>query len=169
MPDDLQTLTARVEQLLTALSLLGEAQRDTIDGLAALREALIVLDTKGDLRAGQAEKIGAVVDRVERALLAIEKPVVAHYDGLRLAAETQDANRGKWATILSPDKIATFVKFAVPIFVALAAGGGLGANFRGCGAILTTANDAPSAIVVSAPPVAPPQPATPEPDTEPTP
>lgn len=146
MADDLHTLTARVESLLAATLLLGEGQRDTIEALTSMRSALIVLDTKGDLRAEQAEKIADVVAKIERALANIEKPVVAHYDGLRIAQETQAANAGKWATILSPDRIVSVVKYALPIAAALAAGGFGGANFRGCGAVLTTAADAPVTV-----------------------
>jgi hypothetical protein len=133
MADDLPALIARVEQLRDALISLGEGQRDQIEGLSALRSALIVLDTKGDLRAEQAEKIAEVVDELRRSLTAIEKPVVAHYDGIRIAQEAQSANVGKWANILSPDRIVAAVKYVLPIAAALAAGGFFGNNLKGCG------------------------------------
>ena len=123
------------------------AFRDVLDGLAEVNKALVIIDTKGDERAKRLD----VLDGIRASIANIERPVVAHYDGIRLSSETEAANRGKWASILSPDKIATFFKFAVPMIAALAAGGGLGANFRGCGAILTTANDAPVIVTPELP------------------
>lgn len=154
MADDLPALAARVEHLLAALITLGEGQRDTIEALTAMREALIILDTKGDLRASQAEKIAEVVAKIEKAITNIEKPVVAHYDGIRVAQETQAANAGKWATILAPDKIVSAIKYVVPIVVALAAGGFFGNNLKGCGGGFTaiTAADVEAAHVAAPPP-----------------
>lgn len=146
MADDLHTLTARVEQILAAALLLGEGQRDTIEALNSLRAALIVLDTKGDLRAEQAEKIAEVVAKIERAVANIEKPVVAHYDGLRLAQEANAANVGKWANFLTVERAVAAVKWIAGILALLGLGGGVGANFRGCGAVLTTAADAPVTV-----------------------
>lgn len=130
MADDLHALTARVDALISALVALGEGQRDTVDALLALQKALIVLETKGDLRATQHEKIAGVIAKIERAVSSIEKPVVSHYDGLRIAHETEAANAGKWATILSPERIVGVLRYALPILAALAAGGFGGGYLR---------------------------------------
>lgn len=142
-----------IRQLLAAQLMLAEGQRDVIEALGSLREAMIVLDVKGDLRAKQAEDQRAAIDEHGRMLANIERPVVAHYDGIRLANETQAANAGKWAAILSPERIVNALKYAGPILVALGLGGGAGANFRGCGAVLTTAADAAPSGPVTVPTV----------------
>lgn len=129
---DLAIIAARLERLADAVRGLAEGQRDGLDAMGEFNTAIAVLDAKGDLRAAKVDELAREILAIRASLTAIEKPVTAHYDGLREAEELHRANVGKWAVVLSPERVAAVVRYAWPLLVAVGVGGVGGANLKGC-------------------------------------
>lgn len=136
----------------TAIRELAEALRDVSKGLADIDRRLVISDTRADERKGDVARLTLAVERIESIVERIEAPVIAMVEARTKANEREEAERGRWALLVSPERVRMLIKYVGIALTALGIGGGIGANFRGCGAVLTTASDSAPPPVQVAPP-----------------
>lgn len=126
MSDDAE-LTRNVRDLAVSIAEIAAIMEDRQDAVKADREAL--------------RRVERAVTDLHAKIDGIAEPVGDHYRRLRVASETEEANRVKWGNIVTPDRLAAWAKYILPILAAFGVGGGFGANWRGCAGVLVTPAD----------------------------